>query len=184
MWHGLAAIEGSISVPNNEPNNEAISADIGRHVDPHPCAEKASAMYIARPIARPIAKHNNKHRRDPGRSRARRAKTWWVVIAALAAWMPAAQACDGPRLQGSTVRINAQASNIDAEGIVGSTSKSSFFGFGKKKTVQDRPAVVEVGVLSMNCNAALVGSELSINAQANGIRVRGGTVRIGGVVMN
>ena len=99
--------------------------------------------------------------------------------------MLTAQACDGPRLQGSTVRITAQASNIDAEGIVGSSSKSSYFGlFGKKKSVQDMPAVVDVGVLSMSCNAALIGSEININAYANGIRLRRGAVRVGGVVMN
>ena len=99
--------------------------------------------------------------------------------------MLTAQACAGPRLQGSTVRITAQASNIDAEGIVGSSSKSSYFGlFGKKKSVQDMPAVVDVGVLSMSCNAALIGSEININAYANGIRLRRGAVRVGGVVMN
>lgn len=111
-------------------------------------------------------------------------KQWFVGLSLFAVLLQA-QACEGPRLQGSTVRLNALASNIDAEGIVGSSSTTRVLGlFGKKKSVQDMPAVLEVGVLSMGCNAALIGSELTINASANVIRLRGGTVRVGGVVMN
>jgi hypothetical protein len=56
---------------------------------------------------------------------------------------------------------------------------TSFFGlFGMKKPTQKMPAVVAVGVLHMNCDAALIGSGININAGAKGIRLRGGTAHI------
>lgn len=89
-----------------------------------------------------------------------------------------------PRIESSTINVNAVASGIRAEGIAGSSSSSrSFLGRRRSSSTPEIPAVVEVGVVDVSGGVVLSGSTIHVNAVASGIDVRGATVRVGGVYL-
>jgi hypothetical protein len=90
---------------------------------------------------------------------------------------------DPPVVEGSQISVNAQASNLSAQGIQGSTKKTSFLGFGSKKVQADMPALLTVGTMELARGARLSGSNIRIDVQADSIVARGSTVRVGAVVV-
>jgi hypothetical protein len=94
-----------------------------------------------------------------------------------------AQSAAAPRLESSSIVVNAAAANVRAEGIQGGTTSSkSLFGKKKKnKTTPDMPAVVDVGVVDFRGGTVINGTDIRVNTVASGIDARGTTVRIGAV---
>jgi hypothetical protein len=89
-----------------------------------------------------------------------------------------------PRLEQSTIRINAAAANISAENVQGGTSTSRN-GLGKKNrsSTAEGPTRVEIGAVEVSGAAVIKHSEININAVAGGVHARGATVRVGTVAV-
>lgn len=106
----------------------------------------------------------------------------WLAIVAFPESLVAA--ATAPRIENSRIAIDATAVNLRAEGMQGSTSSSkSFFGKRKSQSTPDMPGQIDVGVVDLSGGTLLKNSDVRIQTTASGISVRGGTIRIGSVVV-
>jgi hypothetical protein len=89
-----------------------------------------------------------------------------------------------PRIEGSTIRVNASASGISAEAAPDRASSNANASRNRKgAATPDRSTRVEVGTVQVGTGAAIRQSEIDINATAAAVRAKGAVVRIGTVAV-
>ncbi|MBN8499293.1 hypothetical protein [Accumulibacter sp.] len=88
-----------------------------------------------------------------------------------------------PRLENSTIHIDAVAGGVHAEGKQGGSSSSKgFLGRKKSSSTPDMPGQVDVGVVDLRGATVVRNSDIRINATAAGVSAHGATVRVGSLV--
>ena len=106
-----------------------------------------------------------------------------LALSFLVSVSPAQAGADSPVVRNSVIEVNVVATGIVAQGIQGgsSTSKTSFLGFGRKKTSErpDMPATVNMGGVEVLGGTELSGTRISMNVFGSGLIANGSTLNLG-----
>ncbi len=105
-----------------------------------------------------------------------------MLVVIVASSVPA-HACEGARLESSRIELNALGQGLHAEGVTGSSRSVRIGFFRSRRTTQDMPGEIGIGVLDMSCGSRITGSQIRIDAVGTNIRARAGRVTVGGVVL-